>query len=159
MAMKTFALLAVTALLSLAPSSALADDAGPVVKTAYGSVIGLSRGGAEAFEGIPYAAAPIGNLRWSPPQRPHGWATPLDARHPGSACPQPPPAGGIAGSIPGVEENCLFLNVWRPQVSGVAPHPPLPVMVWFHGGGMRSSAGHVYEAARLVTRGKPMIVV
>jgi para-nitrobenzyl esterase len=81
-----------------------------------------------AFLGIPYAAPPVGELRWKPPQPVSRWNGTRQATQFGAACPQRP-----ASWFPyvGWSENCLFLNVWTPQLSGGAK---FPVLVYFHGG-------------------------
>src|SRR6185369_5769431 len=78
--------------------------------------------------GIPFAAPPVGALRWRPPQPVTPWADTLTATKFGSACPQRPSTLGT----PSENEDCLYLNVWTPDP---APSRALPVMVWFHGGG------------------------
>ena len=86
-----------------------------------------TRNGA-AFLGIPYAAPPVGELRWKPPQPVGTWKRPRMATQFGAACPQRP-----ANWFPdiGWSEDCLYLNVWTPQLSANAR---LPVLVYFHGG-------------------------
>ena len=87
------------------------------------------------FLGIPYAAQPIGNLRWKAPQSPPKWSGVREATRYGPACPQTPSSWlpEMLG-IPKMETNegCLYLNVWTPSLHGAAK---LPVMVWVHGGG------------------------
>jgi para-nitrobenzyl esterase len=80
--------------------------------------------GIEVLHDVPYAKAPVGELRWRAPQTPLPRTRLRDARAPGDACPQLPD-----GPLP-MSEDCLQLNVWRPASSG--PHP---VMLWIHGGG------------------------
>jgi para-nitrobenzyl esterase len=94
---------------------------------------GLPRGG--AFLGIPYAAQPVGNLRWHGPEPAPSWKGVLDASQMGAACPQAPSPWlpemlGIQ-KMP-TDEACLFVNVWTPQMH---PREKLPVLVWVHGGG------------------------
>ena len=62
-------------------------------------------GDVEIYQGIPYAAAPVANLRWAPPQPPAHWSGTRDAFEPGSPCPQ-------TGRLASVNEDCLYLNVW-----------------------------------------------
>jgi para-nitrobenzyl esterase len=93
-----------------------------------GAHFGSGRNGGEAFLGIPYAAPPVGDLRWKPPQPPAPWTGTREATEFGSSCPQLP-----AGWLPQMawNEDCLYLNVWTPRLSASAK---LPVMVWIHGG-------------------------
>jgi para-nitrobenzyl esterase len=81
-----------------------------------------------AFLGIPYAAAPVGNLRWRPPQSPASWAGIRPANQYGPACPQLSQRWLQPFKT---SEDCLFLNVWTPRFSADAK---LPVIVFFHGG-------------------------
>jgi para-nitrobenzyl esterase len=88
-----------------------------------------------SFLGIPYAAQPVGNLRWKAPQPPLAWSGMRKATKPGPACPQTaspwlPEMLGIRKME--TNEGCLYLNVWTPNLRGTAK---LPVMVWVHGGG------------------------
>jgi para-nitrobenzyl esterase len=100
------------------------------VATADGKVI--------AYKGVPYAAPPIGDLRWRPPQPVAKWKHILFARDFGSHCMQPTPRADMVFRDPGPSEDCLTLNVWAP-VPSAAKHPtPLPVMVWIYGGGFVS---------------------
>ena len=147
---------AVAALALLASAAQAAQR--PVVMTRVGPVVGVVNRDVEEFQGIRYAAPPTGDLRWAPPVAPQAWRKPLDASRPGSACPQSGAPGGIGGVVPGVDEDCLFLNVWRPATVGPAA-TPMPVLVWFHGGGMQSGAANLYRGRWLASRGRPTIVV
>jgi para-nitrobenzyl esterase len=111
-------------------------EAGPRVRVDSGVLEGLRSGstGGE-FLGIPYAAPPVGDLRWRPPQQPAPWVGVRQANAYGPACPQRPSPWlpellGRTRMI--TDEACLFLNVWTPHLSRRAN---LPVMVWIHGGG------------------------
>ncbi len=107
----------------------------PQVKIDTGLLQGLrSPGGnqAAAFLGIPYAAPPVGDLRWEPPQPPRLWSGVKTAAAFAPACPQLP-AGWLP--YPRWSEDCLYLNVWTPRLSR---HADLPVIVYFHGGSNRS---------------------
>jgi len=125
--------------------------AGDAVTTADGCVRGKREGDVVVFRGIPFAAPPVGALRWRPPQPPAPW-TVRDAFAFGPSCPQlqsPLNAGLIAN------EDCLTLNVWSP--AGAAK---LPVMVWIHGGGLVAggAAQPTYDGAHLAAGGKVVLV-
>ena len=108
--------------------AALAQSAPSVILTS-GALVGSRMGPTSAaFLGIPYAAPPVGPLRWQPPQPPAKWTVPRDATQFGSPCAQLP--ARWFHYIPG-SEDCLYLNVWTPQLSAPAK---LPVLVYFHGG-------------------------
>jgi para-nitrobenzyl esterase len=98
------------------------------VNTADGPVCGIVDNGVDEWLGIPYAAPPLGALRWQPPQPPTPWASTLQATSFGSECVQDFPGFPAGGS-----ENCLFINVWAPQNASAGSN--LPVMVHIHGGG------------------------
>ena len=100
----------------------------------HGPVCGIVGNGVSEWLGIPYAAPPVGALRWQPPQPHAPWTTTLHATAFGSECTQP--ASPTAASPPWTgSENCLFVNVWRPP--GTTSAARLPVMVHIHGGGLR----------------------
>jgi para-nitrobenzyl esterase len=103
-----------------------------VACTEQGAIRGAVRGATMAFKGIPYAAPPVGPLRWKPPAPAARWDGVRDGSHFGAICPQ------IVGEEVKGDENCLYINVWRPREK---PDRPLPVMVWLHGGGNHSVSG------------------
>ncbi|MFB7722422.1 carboxylesterase family protein [Nocardia sp. NPDC056100] len=108
--------------------------------TEHGPVRGLVDGDLAVFRGIPFAAAPVGPLRFAAPEPPESWSAALDAEIPGPAVPQnPSPMAAILGSekLPGSDEdNCLTLNVFTPNVIGKRA-----VLVWLHGGGFVTGYG------------------
>ncbi|NUO47323.1 MAG: carboxylesterase family protein [Polyangiaceae bacterium] len=96
-------------------------DKGPI----EGAIVGESR----VFLGVPFAAPPVGNLRWKPPQPHAAWTEPLDATMRGPKCPQLNPISPQFDATS--NEDCLTLNVWAPKEQ---PTTPVPVLVWIHGG-------------------------
>ena len=120
--------------------------------TESGLVIGSTTGGVSQFLGIPYAAPPVGPLRWRPPKR-YGFfpGFALQATQFGSACTQP---GGIGS------ENCLFLNVFRSEAEwGEGERRGLPVMVWIHGGGLIDGSSTAYNPELLVKKGVIVVTI
>jgi para-nitrobenzyl esterase len=109
-----------------------------VIEVGGGRIRGREHDGVHVFCSIPYAAPPIGPLRFRPPQPPEPWVGVRDAVEFGPVAPQPPPAAGfaLAGDSAHQSEDCLTLNVWAPHRRG-----PLPVLVWVHGGGFTTGTG------------------
>ncbi len=123
--------------------TAASQQAPARVRVQSGELQGVVADGVESFKGIPYAAPPVGDLRWRPPQPPPTWTGVRQASEFGSDCMQgrfgPPPAAGAPPPGPAPSEDCLFLNVWRPAAA--SPTGKLPVMVWIHGGGFTGGSG------------------
>jgi para-nitrobenzyl esterase len=136
----------------------------PVVETESGSVQGTVEGGVAAFRGIPYAASPVGDLRFAPPQRHQKWPGRRDASRPGPAVPQ---NASRLEAIMGTrtpdwnEDGSLTVNVWAPGLPGDgSARGALPVLVWFHGGGFTSgSAGWDWYDGRNLAAAGDIIVV
>lgn len=119
-----------------APRPQATLEAGALVEVEQGLLCGEVTHGINVFKGIPYAAPPVGPLRWKAPEPPAPWSGAREALQFGPACPQPARAGGNPKLQ---DEDCLYLNVWAPQV---VPEGGLPVMVWLHGGGFARGAGN-----------------
>ncbi|PJK22131.1 carboxylesterase/lipase family protein [Mycolicibacterium goodii] len=123
-----------------------------VVHTKSGTLRGVVADGHRLFAGIPYAAAPVGALRFASPEPAANWAGERDATRPGPRCVQDPDADLEHGDNSG--EDCLTLNVWTPP----AGEGRRPVMVWIHGGGFVNGSSDVYDASRLASRGDIVVV-
>ena len=111
----------------------------PKVRTEKGVVEGLptADGKVVGFRGIPYAAPPVGELRWKPPVAVEAWTGVREAKGFGYRCVQPPVFADMQFHDMGASEDCLTLNVWAP--AGAKPGT-LPVMVWIYGGGYQGGA-------------------
>lgn len=137
-------------------SSDSASDSGPATLSTtvkQGEVRGVQlESGALAFRGIRYGAAPVDALRFAAPEPAPGWDTPLQLTADfGSACPQVASPFGEASN----DEDCLFLNVYRPAEPG-----DYPVMVWIHGGAfIYGSGGPSYDPSRLVDEGVVVVTI
>ncbi|AMO60127.1 carboxylesterase type B [Mycolicibacterium phlei] len=123
-----------------------------VVHTQAGSVRGSTAIDHRYFAGIPYAAPPVGRLRWQPPAPVEPWEGLRDATEPGPRCiqdtsidPDPRPTS----------EDCLTLNVWTPPPSD----EPRPVLVWIHGGSFLNGSGDIYGARGLANRGIVVVTI
>jgi para-nitrobenzyl esterase len=136
----TLTLVLAALLAQLLPASqAIADPAParPIVSIDDGRLAGRIHDRADEFLGIPYAAAPVGNLRFRPPQQPPRWSGVRDAVHQAPACPQFSPYG--LRDPRAVSEDCLDLDVYRPL--DTRPGDRLPVLFWMHGGGYSQGTG------------------
>ena len=135
----------------------IAQQAGvpaPEAHTGQGTVVGKRVDSGFAFLGIPYAAAPVGDLRFRPPQPHTPWSKPRSATEYGCICPQLS-ANGVTGS-----EDCLFLNVFTPSDAVGDGSARLPVMVWIHGGGYGAGAGSepLYDPSIIVKMTDTIVV-
>ena len=136
---------------------AFADQA-PVVNAPAGAVMGLTQGPLNVFKGIPYAAPPVGKLRWKPPQPAAPWQGTLNTTKFGPACYQPTSKFvTIYTADPGpMSEDCLSLNIWAPANAHNAP-----VFFWIYGGALwgGSSRDSLYDGARLAERGVVVVTI
>jgi para-nitrobenzyl esterase len=148
--------LALSSAAALAPGTAAAD---PVVETASGPVRGVSAGGVDTFLGIPYAAPPVGDLRWQAPQPAARWFSPRDATQFAKHCAQSASPFGLAST----DEDCLYLNVFTPSDAhrdhGSDDWHRLPVMVWIHGGALVVGESDDYDPTRLVEHGVVVVTI
>lgn len=140
--------------------STLAHAQTPVtVQTDHGLVIGRQTD-TRRFLGIPYAAPPVGELRWTAPQPAALWTAPRDASQFGGECLQTVLAlfalpGETPGSVKG-QEDCLTLNVYAPV--SATPQTALPVMVWIHGGAYTAGSSAGYDGAELARKNNVVVV-
>jgi para-nitrobenzyl esterase len=153
MALRKLIAAAVAALALSGPAIAAPDMA----TVAQGVLHGQVEGGVAVFKAIPFAQAPVGELRWRPPQPPKPWPSVREATAFGPVCTHMTKGGPSFGQPQ--SEDCLFLNVWTP-----AHHPAgakLPVMVWIHGGSFTAGSGTtpLYDGARFARRGIVLITV
>ncbi len=150
------AVIAFSALLASPALGAVpACDPGTQVATDGGSVCGIVVGGDEEWLGVPYAAPPVGALRWVPPRRHAAWTGVLAATAYASECAQQP-ARFTFQPLQG-SEDCLYLNIWRP--TGVTHAGNLPVMFHIHGGGLRSGSGEWDFTTLANTRGVVVVSI
>jgi len=153
----TLTALAVTmvpAMAAAGPSASAASNGdGTVVSIRDGDLRGATTSSGFAFLGVPYAAPPVGELRWRPPARPRSWHGVRDATQYGASCPQAP--SGFAGPGP-FSEDCLFLNVATPTLRRNADRP---VIVWIHGGGLTQDASRNYDGSKLAASGVVVVTI
>ena len=135
----------------------LAAAQAPSARISDGMIQGLLVDGLEVFRGVPYAAPPVGDLRWSPPQPVDGWPGVLRANSFGPQCMQRPYASGSVWEAPPrpTSEDCLYLNI----MSGKGEQ--LPVMVWIHGGSWTRGTGasETYQGSALARRGVVVVTI
>lgn len=130
-----------------------------IVKTASGAVSGVEQNGITVFRGIPYAAPPVGALRWRAPQPAPAWAGVRDCTAFGDMCIQ---NGGFVGMDAFLHhpqsEDCLYLNIWTPAN---AAGEDLPVHFWIHGGGFQGGLGDepLYQGVSLVEQGEILVTI
>jgi para-nitrobenzyl esterase len=147
--------MSVACILATAPASNAVELTAPVVTTT-GTYQGLKNfpeqqgdpaSGVNAFFGIRYGQAPVGTLRWKPPQAPHPGQGSIVAGNFGNTCPQ----GRATDS-----EDCLFLNVYAPSTAN--SKSKLPVFIWIHGGALTNGAGSDYDPSVMVAENDVIVV-
>jgi len=126
------------------------------IETKLGSITGSTERHATAFLGIPYAASPVGELRWMPAAAAPAWSGTFDGTLPPHRSLQPPYPEVLSGfSIPGEEsEDCLYLNIYTPAVDGKRR----PVMFWIHGGAYIQGAANEYDGTTLARENDVVVV-
>jgi para-nitrobenzyl esterase len=131
--------------------------AGPIVRTDDGPVQGeATAGGGAVFRGIPFAAPPVGPLRWREPQRPKRWTQPRATIAEHAACPQIVYGDWNRAAAEASSEDCLFVDVRTSKLSTTAK---LPVLVWIHGGSNRAGAGGGTVESRITDQGIVLVSV
>jgi para-nitrobenzyl esterase len=143
----------------LAALGAARVAAPPRVTIDTGTLEGLDTAGVMVFRGIPYAAPPVGDLRWRPPQPPIHWTGVRPASQLGHNCVQHQPYGDIDPFAAGISEDCLFLNVWTNSLDTRASRRP--VLVWIHGGGFWAGFGgeERHNGAPLAKKGAVVVTL
>src|ERR1700688_2501540 len=147
--------------ITLAAFSALAALADPV-RLDSGQISGTdgTKAGVRVYKGIPYAAPPVGELRWKPPVKPAAWKGVKAATEFAPMCPQVPyPATSPYYSAPTPQsEDCLYLNVWTAAKS---PSERRPVMLWIHGGGFTRGSGATptYDGENFADKGIVLVTI
>ncbi|RJP33077.1 MAG: carboxylesterase family protein [Actinobacteria bacterium] len=131
----------------------------PALQIDTGIIRGFEKDGIRTYLGIPYAAPPMGERRWRPPQPAEPWKGTRECTDFGPACPQvrlPQKIGGVG--LERMSEDCLYLNVWSPAGD---QSERLPVMVWLHGGAFQLGAGSLanYDGHRLAGKGAIVVTV
>lgn len=125
------------------------------IRIESGMVQGIEEYGLAIYRGIPFAAPPVGDLRWRPPQPAAKWSAVRVASEYGRACMQ---SNAAISNLPAPSEDCLFLNVWTPATRA---NERLPVMVWIHGGGFVAGtpAEQLYHGEWLAKKGVVVVSV
>ena len=161
--MRTRSVVVLLALAVLAFSSAAVAAIADPVRVEQGSLAGTAGSSAEirVYRGIPYAAPPVGDLRWKAPQPPASWQGVRQATEFSNACWQtqyPPAAAIYQAKLPPLSEDCLYLNIWTPAKAG---KDRLPVMVWIHGGGFTRGSGvtRSYDGEVLARKGAVIVTI
>lgn len=136
------------------------DNYAQQVHTDYGEISGYKNGEIYVFTGIPYAKPPIGELRWKAPEEPEKWSNILKTTEFAPSCPQKSFSQGDTSSVITGNEDCLYLNVWSPDLND-----NLPVMIFIHGGGNQQGSTYsetlntnMFDGKNLAERGRVVVV-
>jgi para-nitrobenzyl esterase len=124
-------------------SAAPTAPTSPIVKVSQGDVQGAATDGIAVFKGLPFAAPPVGDLRWRVPQHPANWSGVRPATAFSATCAQ--------------AEDCLYLNIYEPADAKRSAH--LPVMVWIHGGAFIFGSGSQYDGTQFAKQGVVVVTV
>lgn len=143
------------ALATTISTAAVGQTAGPVVATQGGQVRGATENGVASWKGIPFAAPPVGPLRWRAPQPAPRWAGVKTTTAYGHDCMQEPFGGDAAPLGAPPAEDCLYLNIWKPAPA----KGKLPVVLWIYGGGFVNggSSPPTYSGAALAKKGVMLV--
>jgi para-nitrobenzyl esterase len=147
----------IAALLALAVGLPVTAQTGPTAKTESGAVRGVIEDKITVFRGIPFAAPPVGDLRWAPPKPAASWTSPRDATKNSVSCMQKMSADGKAnggGAFGPMSEDCLYLNVFAPPGA-----KKTPVMVWLHGGANTLGSGVIYDMKPFARDGVVVVTI
>jgi para-nitrobenzyl esterase len=152
---------ACTSTVGAKPDAPLLSSGSPRVAIDAGTLEGTvdTATGILLFSGIPYAAPPVGALRWRPPEPPAHWSGVRRADRLGKNCMQGQPFSDIDPFAAGVSEDCLYLNVWTGRRAWESASRP--VMVWIHGGGFFAGFGgeERHHGARLARKGAVVVTL
>lgn len=136
---------------SNSPRPSKMQRVGTVVPTTNGKIRGTADKSLRSFQGIPYAAPPVGKQRWASPEPAADWAGVRNATAPGAPCAQPK---GLPIGVPSESEDCLYLNVTAPSAKSDGKRP---VIVWIHGGSLMYGTGDMYGPKRLAAEGAVVV--
>ncbi|MFF5497724.1 carboxylesterase/lipase family protein [Streptomyces aquilus] len=132
-----------------------ADSGGLIVTTDTGRLQGKHADSADQYLGVPYAAPPVGKLRWQPPQRATSWSGVRQATEYADRCLQSGGRGTTSATTD--SEDCLYLNVYTPT-GAKAGHKRLPVLLWIHGGSLKNGSGNEYDGSQIADSQNVVVV-
>ena len=158
-----FGAVAITLAVAAPATAAAVDRSAPTATIDTGALQGElldEESGLTVYRGIPFAAAPVGELRWKAPQPAKKWSGVREATEFGAICPQSPQLARLTGeALPKSSEDCLFLNIWT--AAGKGDDEPRPVMVWIHGGGLSLGWSNQvgYDGSALAGKGVVLVSI